>query len=449
MRLCVRLMGACVWVVAALAGPAPLVIRGAAVFDGEQRKFLPDQTVVIRGGRVERMGPVRSVEAPLNSRIVDARGKFILPGLIDAHVHLTGILNNAHVTGDEVLPFYLANGVTTVRSAADIIPAEKLLVRYAAEHPERCPRIFMCSPAVGNYPPIHPDICWVLTKPEQVAGYVEDVSQWGVTTLKIYANCLPAVAKELIEQGHRKGLVVTGHLASYPAADAIDAGIDAIEHIESIASFLRENPRDRHSVNLESALAKQLVAKVAEKRVFVTPTLTVFQNTLFFVDVPEVVEHPDNAHMPKRLLDFWAEDRIKRMSNYSSGPLAPRQQTFQKYKDLTGMLHRAGARLLVGTDTPCPQVPPGYSLHQEMRLMVESGIAPAEVLRAATMTNAEVLKAQDQLGSIREGKLADMVVLDANPLEDINNTRRIWRVVKDGRVLTPAAILRGVPQEVR
>jgi len=269
MRLSFWLLGACAWAVAALAEPAPLVIRGAAVFDSEQGKFLPDQTVVIRGGRVERTGSTDRVKAPRNGRIVDARGKYILPGLIDAHVHLTGILNNAHISGDEVLPFYLANGVTTVRSAADIIPAEKLLVRYAAEHPERCPRIFMCSPAVGNYPPIHPDICWVLTKPEQVAGYVEDISQWGITTLKIYANCLPSVARELIEQGHRKGLVVTGHLASYPAADAIDAGIDAIEHIESVSSFLCDNPKDRHSLNLNTAQARQLVAKIAEKRVFV------------------------------------------------------------------------------------------------------------------------------------------------------------------------------------
>jgi imidazolonepropionase-like amidohydrolase len=447
MRLSFPLLGACAWAVAVLAQPTPLVIRGAAVFDSEQGKFLPDRTLVIRDGRVELTGATRRVKVPLNGRIIDARGKYILPGLIDAHVHLTGILNNAHVTGDEVLPFYLANGVTTVRSAADIIPAEKLLVRYAAEHPERCPRIFMCSPAVGNYPPIHPDICWVLTKPEQVADYVSDISQWGITTLKIYANCLPSVARELIEQGHQKGLVVTGHLVSYPVADAIDAGIDAIEHIESVADFLRDDPKDRHSLNLSSVRARQLVAQIAEKRVFVTPTLTVFRNTLFFVDVPDVVEHPDNAHMPKRLLAFWVADRIKRMGNYSSGPLAPRQQTFQKYKDLTGMLYRAGTRLLVGTDAPCPQVPPGYSLHQEMRLLVESGIPPAEVLRAATLTNAEVLKEQDRLGSIREGRMADMVLLDANPLDDINNTRRIWRVVKDGRVLTPATILRGVPKE--
>jgi imidazolonepropionase-like amidohydrolase len=111
------------------------------------------------------------------------------------------------------------------------------------------------------------------------------------------------------------------------------------------------------------------------------------------------------------------------------------------------MLYRAGARLLVGTDAPEPQVPPGYSLHHEMQLLVESGVPPAEVLRAATWNNAAVVRRQHEIGSVRAGMLADFVILDADPLADIRNTRKIFRVVKGGQVLEPSVILRSAPRE--
>jgi len=380
------------------------VIRNVSYFDVLAKKFIPRQTVWMEGERIVAVEDTIQSRPPKATNVFDADGKFLIPGLIDAHVHLTHVLYQACMTGDEILPFFLSNGVTAVRSTGDNVPAQKLIQRYSLVHPDICPRIFIGSFLIGNVP-IHQDIAWSISKPEDVPDFVAHMSKWGVTTLKIYANCLPSVGRKAIEEGHRHGMTVTGHLSSYPVGDAIEDGIDCLEHIESISDFLRTDPKNRHSLDLTTDAANRVVEKIVRHGVYVDPTLMVFWGTLFFVDDPRVINHPDNEPMPRRLLDFWEKDRATRLSNYSSGPKSIRQRTFQKYQDLVGRLYREGARLLVGTDSPEPQVPPGFSLHHEMKLLADSGIPAAEVLASATMNNARVLKQEMDLGSIAPGKL--------------------------------------------
>ena len=442
--IAVALAGACS---AAGNSPPAWAVRHVAVFDSEAKRLVSDQTIVVRSERIERAGNSAEVVPPKGAPVVDGRGKYVIPGLIDAHTHVSTVLYSAFMTGDEILPFFLANGVTAIRVAGDGVVAQKLVWRYAEIHPALSPRIFLASPLIGSHPPIHPDAGWTVTRPDDVPAFVSAMAGWGVTSLKIYANCLPAVARRVIEEGHRQGLMVIGHLSSYPVDDAIDDGIDSIEHIESVSDFLRTDPKDRHSLEISTARTSALVSKIAKRGTFVDPTLSVYWGTLFFADVPEVIEHPDNLGMPERLRKFWAEDREKRLKNYSAGPLERRQRTFEQYKSLAGILYRAGAKLLVGTDAPEPQVPPGYSLHHEMQLLVESGVPPAEVLRAATWNNAAVVRRQHEIGSVRAGMLADFVILDADPLADIRNTRKIFRVVKGGQMLEPSVVLRSVPRE--
>ncbi len=426
--------------------PPSLVIHDVTLFDSVSRELVPHQTVVVRGQLIQEVGDVGEIEFPTESTLVDGSGKYLIPGLIDAHVHLTHVLCQAGMTGDEILPYFLANGVVAVRDTGDNIVGQKFVQRYASNHPQISPRVFLCSPLIGNAPPIHQDIGWTLTKPEQVPELVAHMKTWGVTSLKIYANCRPDVARKVIEEGHRQGFMVLGHLSSYPVEQAIADGIDSLEHIESVSDFLRASPRDRHSLDLSSKKAKRIVTQIGRSGVFVDPTLTVFWGMLFFVDVPEIVNHPDNTKMPKRLQDFWSKDRKTRLDNYSDSPLETRQTTFRKYQQLVSMLYQEGANILVGTDAPEPQVPPGYSLHQEMKLLVESGLPPEAVLQAATLTNARALKEADRLGSIEGGKLADMVLLEDDPLDDIGNTRRIQWVIKDGELLDPAVIAKSFPE---
>jgi imidazolonepropionase-like amidohydrolase len=163
-------------------------------------------------------------------------------------------------------------------------------------------------------------------------------------------------------------------------------------------------------------------------------------------DVPEVRDHPDNGLVPKRLRDFWPV-YLQRTGCPQGGILEDRRREFAKYQELTGKLYRAGVPLLVGTDSPEPHVTPGFSLHQELEMLVESGLPPAAALHAATLNNATVLGQKDKLGSISPGKHADLILLTANPLDDIRNTRRIEFVIRSGVISRPVDVLNRVPVE--
>ena len=198
---------------------------------------LPDQTVVIEGPQIRAItGP--DVAPPPSARVVDCQGKFMLPGLIDAHVHLVHLANRSHVTGDQFLPMFLANGVTSVRDAGDEIVAQSIIARSAELRPELCPRVFLTSPLIDTDPPLHRDVGYALTDPAKVRAFVDDMLQWQVTTLKIYAGTSRPVGREVINEGHRAGLKVMAHLGNYSAQDAVLDGIDSLEHIWSVFNYI-------------------------------------------------------------------------------------------------------------------------------------------------------------------------------------------------------------------
>jgi imidazolonepropionase-like amidohydrolase len=437
------------WTAAPAAGPSVLVIEGGSVFDPVSGKMQPNRGILIEGDKIRAVGTAQQpVAIPDDARVIDARGKYIIPGLIDAHVHLVHRLNFAHVTGDEVLPLFLANGVTSVRDTGDEIVAQTGVAHFAASHPERCPRVFTASYLLDADPPFHRDIGLPVSDPAKVPAVVDDMVAWGVTTLKIYARTSRPVGRKFIEEGHRHGLVVTGHLGGYAAQDAVDDGIDCLEHITSVFDFIippeaRKQPDHRATLDLSNPQAKALIATLAKRKVLVDPTLTVYRNMLLLSDLEEVHRHPDVARVPERLRSYWHSYRLGQ-------GLAPatrdrRRKEFRKYQELTGLLYRAGVPLLCGTDVPEPFCPPGFALHQELELLVESGLTPAAALQAATIQNARALKQAEHLGSIEAGKLADLVILDADPTADIRNTRKIAQVLRGGQVCDPKTLLSYVP----
>lgn len=426
-----------------------LVLRGGAVFDPVAGRFQANRTIIIQDGLIrEVLGPDAAM--PHAARTVDCRGRFIIPGLIDGHVHLVHLADKSHLPGDEYLPMFLANGVTSVRGAGDAIVAESIIARTAELRPEKCPRVFLASPLIDGDPPLHADVGYALTDPAKVPAFVDDMARWHVTTLKIYATTSRAVGREVIKEGHRAGLKVTGHLGAYSAQDAVADGIDSLEHIWSVFNFIippeaAAQPDHRANLDLDNPLAQALIAALAERQVSVNPTLVVFRNMIYLHDLESIHNHPDLAYVPRRMLDYWQSYR--RESNLSPATRTSRIKEVQKYKELTGRLCRAGVPLMAGTDTPEPFVPPGYSLHQELELLVESGLPPAAALAAATINNARAMNQQDHLGTVAPGKLADLVILDADPTADISNTRRIRAVIRGGLLCDPAEIRKAVPVE--
>ena len=434
----------------AVADDPVIVINNVRIFDPESEQMLPEQTIIIRGSlilSVTEPDAGGSISGEITR--IDGHGKFALPGLIDAHVHVVHVLDYAHMTGDEVLPLYLAAGVTSVRSTGDDVVAATLVSHFAEAHPESSPRVFTCSPLLDANPVIHRDVGRAVTDPAEVSALFDDLSRWNITTVKIYAGTSRPVGKAIIDESHRRGLFVTAHLGNYSAQDAVADGIDGLEHIWSVFNYsfppdVTMEPGYPGRLDLTNPKCESLIEELVRHRTHVDPTLAVFRNMILLPDAPEVRDHPDNALPPKRLRDFWPI-YLQRTGCPQGGTLEDRRREFAKYQELTGKLYRAGVPLLVGTDSPEPNVTPGFSLHQELEMLVESGLTPAAALRAATLSNATVLGQKDHLGSISPGKNADLVLLNANPLDDIRNTRHIDIVIRSGVVSRPKDVLKGVP----
>ena len=224
-------------------------------------------------------------------------------------------------------------------------------------------------------------------------------------------------------------------------------GVDGLEHIWSVFNYvippeIAGQPGHRGRVDFTNPLCTSLVADLARRKVLVDPTLSVFRNMILLPDVAEVRDSPDNLKVPERLRRFWPI-YLAQTGCPQGGPLEDRQREFAKFQELTGILYRAGVPLLAGTDSPEPQVTPGYSMHTELELLVESGLPPAAALQAATQNNASALR-EERLGSIAAGKLADMILLTANPMDDIRHTRSIELVIRGGKLCRPEKVLERV-----
>src|SRR5581483_6363101 len=300
-----------VWIALACAsqcaGADVITIRGGSVWDSAKEAFRSNTTIVIEGDRIKT---VRSGGSglPRGADVLDARGKYIIPGLIDAHVHVVHVLDFAQVTGDEVMPLYLAYGVTSLRDTGDFPAAEKLIARYVDRHPELCPRLFLCSFLTDGDPPYHRDVGFALTDTAKVDQYVADMKSWEVSTLKLYVGLERPVGRAVIEAGHRVGLPVTGHLGKYSAQDAVADGIDCLEHIWSVFNYsfppgvpgsaTQEEQRTmspeqvrrrvlerRANLDLQNPTARALVQALREHKTAVDPTLIVHRNMILLNDL--------------------------------------------------------------------------------------------------------------------------------------------------------------------
>ena len=410
---------------------ARLAITHTSLFDPDAGAMLSNRTIIIKHDRIVAVGtPETPVRVPAFSKVIRGSGKYVIPGLIDAHTHLVFLLDSANIRGEEVLPLYLGNGVTSVRDIGDGIVEQKRVGDFAKTHPKTCPTVFLCSPLIDGPQPYHgADLVSVaMSDPARVPGFVDSMAAYGVTTLKLYVYADSAVYHKVIGEGHKHGLTVAGHLPSnvVKTQDALNWGLDVIEHIFGA-------PED-----------SLLVAQMVRQGTMLDPTLIVFKNMLLFNDKPEVFQNKDNFYVPASVQKYWDTYRANAKwmdARLSEQNLGSREDYMKKCKSTTGKLYRAGVTILAGTDTPEPYCPPGFSLHDELVLLVESGLSPAAALKCATVNNARALKQTKNLGSIEPGKIADMVILNSNPLSDIRNTRTIYRVIHRGIICDPGSVL--------
>jgi len=395
---------------------------------------LRDQTVLVRGNRIVAVAP--RIPLPPHTKVLDGRGKFLIPGLWDMHVH-TDVPG-----GRGVLALYVANGVTGVRDMGGAWDTLRTWRQAIARGALLGPRLVVSGPYLdGNDQPI-PHLL-VRTAADAIAA-VDSLARLGVDFVKLHTGLTREVyfAAERAARAHR--LPVAGHVPRVVgAADASDSGLASIEHLLAIpvpctpAESLALEPR----YSVQGALGRcssrdlaPLYALLVKNRTWVTPTFTAQVEVAGWPGhgVPgDSLQH----YLPAELRNFVTHI-FPMPDSIPSGADSVGRALLTKRMHQVAEMQRAGVGILTGTDAPLRNSPPGFGLHEELWMLVQGGLSPAQVLRAATSDAARFLGVQDSLGSIAPGKLADVVLLDANPLADIRNTRRIRAVIANGH-LTP------------
>jgi imidazolonepropionase-like amidohydrolase len=419
------------------------VFRCGLLVDPASRRTVRDAVIVVAGGKVLWTGPAGSKRLPDGFKAVDFGTKTVIPGLIDTHGHLFGGLATRHTTCDLLAPLYLAAGVTTVRSPASMEPEGDLGLRNRIDSGRYLgPRFFHSGPYIEGDPVT---VGWMnpVRTPEEVRLKVESWIKAGATSVKVYANMKGELLRTAIEFGHLHGVKVIGHLGATPWREAILMGIDELFHgilaLPDIApaDASAKDPKDPYgwlaSIDLDRPELKDLLRLAAEAGVVLTPTAVVLE------PLDPALHHLEEE---RRFLtaEAWAKLEERRAKPFiANGP-----QAMDKIKRFIRMAHDAGCVLSTGTDQVGFTLLPGFAIWREMEIFAEAGLAPMDVLRAATVNGARAIGRSDLLGSLEAGKLADFVVLDGNPLEDIHKVRAVHRVVKGGVVFEPESVLKPV-----
>lgn len=408
---------------------ALLLSQNLAVYGGEYfvgGTMVPNRCIRISGKTIRSIG----VDPLPDDRIIDARGKWVIPGLIDSHAHATFIADDAGVDPRLLLPMYLKAGITTLRDLGGDPVRTAAVVRTAPG-----PTIFPGSWFLESYGITHPGPWSRLVRTdEEVSEVIADAKKSGAVTLKIYGQLHPVLARRLVSEAKRAGISTACHPAWYAP---FSLPVDTIEHTSSILENCMP-PGVQFSfaaaaqIDLEGREITGAIEAIKKNGTAVCPTLLAIGPGWRLIDDDGLREVPELADMPAKIRSCW--ERTRQRQNLQAADRAQRQQFWRKCQALTLELYRAGVPLIVGSDSPCAFLPPGSTMHREMEMLVRVGIPPVEVLNAATVNGAKVLR-QDSLGVIAAGKVADLVILNGDPLADISNTRKIAAVIYHGRVL--------------
>ena len=432
------ILGACL-TACGRAAPAPAIGTAVAfthvsIIDGRSAEPRVDRTIIVRDRRIVVDGSSSNTQIPSGTTVIDARGKFLVPGLWDMHVHTTV------PGGRDVLQLYIVNGVTGVRDMAGDWPTLQQWRREIAQGILIGPRIVASGPYLegGDVPIPH----LVVRRPEDAQPAVDSLVRLGVDFVKVHSQLTRETYFAIARAARARRVTFVGHVPrSVSAGEASDSGQRSIEHLLTIPNSCtaEEAKALEPRFPIQSVFGRctsedlaPLFARFVRNETWMVPTL---------VAQREVALWPTTA-LPGDSLARYLPDTLRR---YVAAifPMAPDipagadvvgRALFDKRVAVVDAMHRAGVRIMPGTDAPLRNSPPGFGLHEELAYLARAGFSPFEVLRAATLEPAQFFGALDSLGTIAPGKLADLVLLDANPLQNVANLRRIEVVVANGRL---------------
>jgi imidazolonepropionase-like amidohydrolase len=411
-----------------------IALVGGTLIDGTGREPIPGSVVVIGKGRILDAGPKSRVKIPGGAQKVDARGKTILPGLWDMHAHFEQV---------EWGPIYLAAGATTVRDCGNEFEFITAVRDAVANGRGLGPRLLMAG-IVDGTGPLALGVGRVDT-PEQAKMWTDKYHDAGFQQMKIYSSVKLEEVKDVAEEAHRLGMTVTGHVPEgLNAYQVIGAGQDQINHISYVADIMMpplpegtsrlDRANAAAKIDLTSPEAQKAIAFLVQHGTVVDPTLALFEFFTASSAKPPASIEPGVTHVAPELQAILAEAGPP--SAYSE----VQEKMVQKEITIVGALHHAGVPIVAGTD----QTVPGYSLYREIELYTQAGFTPLEAIQAATIVPARVMGLDKELGSVEAGKRADLIILDANPLESIHNIRKVEFVITNGVMYNCAELWRSV-----
>jgi imidazolonepropionase-like amidohydrolase len=442
----------------------PLAITGATLLDGTANPPIESATVVIERGRFTRVGPSALTPVPEGAQILDASGRFLIPGLVDMHVHVLGP-DRQHSA------LFLAAGVTTVLDLGGQLP-DLIAHREAIEAGATPgPRLLFAGPFLEESA-TYPGFAHMSRRVDgaRIEDAVDELANAGVDAIKLYVTIRPDTARRACARAHAHGLRVFMHQQATWGAEAAAAGVACVEHMMVFGELAPQAVRPPDAGRLTpfeyggwmwrwlpdvdpgSDAVRRLFDRLIAAGTALDPTLVLFAARPGVVgeDVGDTsLDDPDRTpllpFLPVRvredLIGRWGE---RRRAAHGATPAAVdrMRRGWENLLALVGRFHRAGGTVLAGTDCPNVAIVSGYSIHRELELLVRAGLSPMNALLAATRRPAERLDRAQDFGSIRPGAAADLVVLTADPLADIRNTRRIERVVARGQIYEPEPLLR-------
>ncbi|HLJ49083.1 MAG TPA: amidohydrolase family protein [Bryobacteraceae bacterium] len=408
----------------------PIAIVNATLIDGTGALPVADATVVLDGNRIVAAGPKTKVKIPSKATRIDATGRYILPGLWDMHSHYEQV---------EWGPIYLAAGVTTVRDCGNELEFITAVRDAIREGKGLGPRLLLAGlidgagkMSLGAH---------LTDDPTQAVAFVNEYHKAGFEQIKIYESVKPDALKAITAEAHRLGMTVTGHVPSgLTAFQAVEAGMDQINHLlpKVYLSAFPAGTKGQFGIlppfKPDSDETQAAIRFYKEHGTVLDPTMSVYDLTWHPSDKPLEQTEPGAAKLAPELRATLANTGIP------SSFVSKVRPGFDGALAFIAALHRAGVPIVVGTD----QTIPGYSVYREMELYVAGGMPPMDAIQAATIVPARAMKLDRDSGTVEAGKRADLILVDANPLESISNIRRVHTVFANGHMFDPAPLWRSV-----
>jgi imidazolonepropionase-like amidohydrolase len=392
-----------------------IAIKGGTVYDVVNEKPIPDAVVIIENGIIKKVGKKGEVAIPAGAKVIDATGKMIFPGLWDMH---------AHFEQAEWGPAYLAAGVTTVRDCGnefDFINA----VKKAIDEGKGVGPLILKAGIIDGKGQYALGIIQADTKEEAIKA-VDRYKNNGFVQIKIYSSVKPAIVKAICDEAHRQNLTVTGHIPFGMTIQAgVDSGMDMVNHVQYVYSVMKRN-KDR-SIDFNDSISKAVITFLKQHNTVIDPTVGVFEMSFRSINDDITKIEPAFYTLPLPLQALLKNTGVDSASARKFKPL------YESMVEIVKKLRDAGVTIVAGTD----QGFPGYSVPRELELYVQAGLTPADAIQTATIVPARVMKIDNQTGSIEEGKQADLIIVNGDPLNNIRDIRNVTTVIKAGHIYDP------------